>query len=214
VATPRADGKRKIVMLNKFIFGSFALILLFTVGCSSPVRNSGFLSGYERLHQGRYLKKYWADAGLNQTTIANLSLEEIDSSRIMDCPTVSRDEAVSWLKAALISSAQAQPNWQISETPSQAPAKLSLAITYLTPGSAGDRIFAGELGLGNAFVQVEGKLVNSSSGQELAAFADRRQDSGSMGLEDTAGDAGPKLVKRMLEKLAADIVRELATVPK
>ena len=64
--------------------------------------------------------------------------------------------------------------------------------------------------MGHAIVQVEGKLIDSSSGKEVACFMDRRRDSGTIGIEDLAGDAGPNLVKRMLEKIASDLAKELS----
>jgi hypothetical protein len=196
-------------MLNRIIFGGFALTLFLTSGCAT-VKTSGFLSRYDRLHQGRYLEKCWTDAELKQQTLAKISVEDIDTSRITDQPTVTRSDASKWLKTAMVSSIQARPGWQTNEPPDSSTAKLFLAITYLTPGSAGGRILAGELGIGHAIVQVEGKLIDSNSGKEVASFADRHRDSGSIGFEDTGGDAGPKLVKRMLEKTASGVVKELS----
>jgi hypothetical protein len=196
-------------MLNRIIFGSFALTLFFTSGCAT-VKKTGFLSGYERLHKGRYLERYWSDTELKPQTVSKISIEEIDTSQIVDQPTVTRSNASTWLKTAIVSSIRNQPGWQTNESAEPSSAKLFLAITYLTPGSAVGRIFAGELGMGHAIVQVEGKLIDSSSGKEVASFADRHRDSGSIGFEDNLGDAGPKLVKRMLEKTASDAVKELS----
>jgi hypothetical protein len=85
-----------------------------------------------------------------------------------------------------------------------------MAITYLTPGNATARILAAELGAGHAFVQVEGKLTDAKTGEEIARFADRRRDSGSIGFEDVGGDAGPRLVERLLKGISADVVKELS----
>src|SRR5262249_28719811 len=147
--------KWRFNMLNRIIFGGFALALFLTSGCAS-VKPSGFLSGYERLHQGQYLEKYWSDAELKPRTVSKISVEDIDTSRITDQQTVTRSDAAAWLKTAMVSSIQAEPNWQTNNSSDQSTAKLFLAITYLTPGSAGGRIFAGELGMGHAIVQVEG----------------------------------------------------------
>ena len=196
-------------MFNKIISGSLALIALVSTGCAT-VNKSGFLSGYDRLHQGQYLESYWSDAKLTQQTVSKVFVEAIDTSRITDQPTVTLADASNWLKQATVSSIQAQPRWQAIQEPEQSSSKLFLAITYLTPGSAGGRRFAGELGMGHAIVQVEGKLIDSNSGKEVACFADRRRASGAVGLEDLTGDAGPRLVQRILEKIASDSVKELS----
>ena len=191
-------------------FGSLVLIAFFGTGCATA-KKSGFLSGHERLHRGRYLESYWSDAELTRQTLSKISIEPIDTSRIRDQPTVTLADASNWLQTATVSSIQAQPGWQaLEQQPEQSTSRLFLAITYLTPGSAGGRMFAGELGMGHAIVQVEGKLIESKSGKEVACFADRRRDSGAIGFEDLAGDAGPKLVQRMLEKIAWDLGRELS----
>jgi len=199
-------------MVNRIIFSGFALALLLTSGCASTVKPSGFLSGsgYEHLHQGQYVDRYWSDAELKPQALSKISIEEIDTSRITDQPSVTRSDAATWLTAAMDSSIRAQPSWQTKQSHDQPTARLFLAITYLTPGSAGGRMFAGELGMGHAIVQVEGKLIDASSNKELASFADRHRDSGSIGFEDIAGDVGPRLVRRMLEKMASDLVKELS----
>ncbi len=114
------------------------------------------------------------------------------------------------MKAALVeNSGKLRSATTFTTEAGQAEAVLHIAITEMTPGSAGGRIFAGELGMGHAFVQVEGRLVDLESGKDLVAFADRRRSSGAIGFEDMGGDAGPRLVRRMLKGIAADLVREL-----
>lgn len=199
-------------MLNRIILGTFTLILLLASGCATT-KTSGFLSGSEQLHKGQFLENYWADAGLKPQTLTKILVEDIDISRITDQPPVTRAEASQWLKTAIVSSIQAQPGWQTGVSGESPTAKLSLAITFLTPGSANGRIIAGEFGLGHAIVQVDGKLVDASSGKEVAAFSVRRRDSGSIGFEDALGDVSPRLVKRMLDKIASDVVKELSASP-
>lgn len=196
-------------MLHKSTMAILVAVGFLATGCATA-KKSGFLSGQERLHRGHALESYWSDAGLNQRILSKVFIEAIDTSRVKDQPNVTLAEASDWLKTATVSSIQARPGWQATEQPEQSTSKLLLAITHLTPGSAGGRMFAGELGMGHAIVQVEGKLIESDSGKEVACFADRRRDSGAIGFEDLAGDAGPKLVRRMLEKIASDLMQELS----
>jgi hypothetical protein len=53
-------------------------------------------------------------------------------------------------------------------------------------------------------------LIKGAFFKEPAFFTDRRRDSGAIGFEDLLGDAGPKLVKRMLDGIATDVVKELS----
>jgi hypothetical protein len=196
-------------MLNKITLISLVFTLFLGAGCGTA-NKSGFLSGYQQLHQGRYVEKYWSDAALTKQTVSKIFIEPIDTSRIKDQPTVTVSDASRWLQTAINSSIKTNQSWEIEARPEQSTAKLALAITFLTPGSAGGRIFAGELGMGHAIVQVEGKLIDSNSGKEMALFADRRRDSGTIGIEDTTGDAGPKLVRGMLEKIGSHAVKEIS----
>ena len=102
-------------------------------------------------------------------------------------------------------------NFVLAEIQDQqkAQAKLEIAITEMTPGSAAGRMFAGELGLGHAWVQVEGRVVDIDLNEEVVAFSDRRRHSGAIGFRDIGGDAGPSLVREMLETIAAELVQEL-----
>lgn len=196
-------------MLNKITLVSLVFALFLGVGCSTATK-SGFLSQYQQLHQGKYVEKFWSDTSLKKQTVSKIFVEPIDTSRIKDQPTVTVSDASLWLQTAINSAIKTTPGCEIETRPEQSTTKLALAITFLTPGSAGGRIFAGELGMGHAIVQVEGKLLDSNSGKEVALFADRRRDSGTIGIEDTAGDAGPRLVKGMLEKIGSHAVKEIS----
>jgi hypothetical protein len=59
-----------------------------------------------------------------------------------------------------------------------------------------------------AFVQVESQIVDIASREPAVVLADRRRSSGTIDFEDLGGDAGPRLVQRMLEEIAADLVQE------
>lgn len=196
-------------MFHKVRFGLLAVIALVGAGCATA-NKSGFLSGYERLHSGRHLEDYWSAPELSSLATAKIYVEPVETSRVKDQPGVSVEDAARWLKEAAVSSIDAQPGWSTVEQPEASTSKLVLAITYFTPGSAEGRIFAGELGLGHAIVQVEGRLIESGTNKEIACFSDRRRDSGAIGFEDVVGDAGPKLVNRLLRHIARDVAKELA----
>jgi hypothetical protein len=78
------------------------------------------------------------------------------------------------------------------------------------PGGGFARVMAGELGAGHAWVQVEGRVTDPTSGALLAAFADRQRDSGLAGVRDTFGDVGPSLVKERLTAIGRAARLELA----
>jgi len=196
-------------MFHKFEFGFFVMIALVGAGCATA-NKSGFLSEYDRMHSGQHLEHYWSAPELKGQTTAKIYVESVDTSRVKNQPGVTVEDAAHWLREAAMSSINKQPGWSTAEQPEASTSKLVLAITYFTPGSAGGRILAGEFGLGHAFVQVEGRLIESGTNKEIACFSDRRRDSGAVGFEDIAGDAGPKLVNRLLRHIAADVAKELA----
>ena len=70
-------------------------------------------------------------------------------------------------------------------------------------------MFAGELGMGHAWVQAEGRVIDRQSQEELVAWSDRRRSSAAIGFRDLGGDSGPTLVREMLEQIAIDLEREL-----
>ena len=191
----------------------FATALLATVatsalGCATASQ-SGFLEDYSRLQDGDHLEKYWADTTIIKTKeYSAIRVGDVDTTRISDQDDVTVEECAGWVGSALW--ANAGPLATTLKTGSeQADLELHLAITEMTPGSSAGRMFAGELGMGHAVVQVEGRLVDVESGQVVVAFADRRRSSGTIGLEDLGGNAGPGLVRRMLEQIASGLVHEL-----
>ena len=87
--------------------------------------------------------------------------------------------------------------------------RLDLAITFMDPGSASDRLLAGEIGAGHAQLQIECKVIDISNGTLPAWFAERRRSSGDGGLNDLGGDAGRSLIKEMTQNISKDISKEL-----
>ncbi len=80
----------------------------------------------------------------------------------------------------------------------------------MDPGSATKRIMAGELGAGHAQIQVEGKVIDTGSGETVAAFAEKRSSSGAIGLEDLKGDSGPELIEHLIGLISDDVASELS----
>jgi len=192
---------------------SLALLLglvLSGTGCSTTAVKSDFLTQQQPLHKGKHLDNYWSSADLAKTNLAKIYLEPIDTSRIKDVPEISRDTAAHTLKFAALENIRFPGGWKAVDEPGDATAKLSLAITHLEPGSMMSRAWAAEFGAGHAYVQVDGKLVDMASGKEVACFMERRRDSGSIGFEDLGGNAAARMVKRMLERIAADAVKEIS----
>lgn len=177
---------------------------LLLAGCSSTPTTSGYLSDYSQLKPGKYLEEFWADTGLiDKSEAPNIHLGEISTPGISDKNNVTVTECISWLRNSLL-------GWKaVSNSPSDAKYRLDVAITYMDPGSASERVLAGEFGAGHAKVQVEGKVVETKSGQVVATFAERRRSSGAIGLDDVGGDSGPHLVESMIESISKDVNSEL-----
>ena len=70
-------------------------------------------------------------------------------------------------------------------------------------------MLAGELGVGNARVQVVGRVSDIATDEELAVFIDRKRSTGGVGLRDIGRDVGPQLVREMLEQSASSIIAEI-----
>src|SRR5215831_13282348 len=152
-----------------------ALILTIVVaGCSTGVQKSGFHSDYSRLYQGKYIKGFWAAPELDRRAVSRVFVEPIDTSRMEPQDKVPATNAVFWLRDSIETHLKSEPPCGLATQESESTAKLKLAITFLTPGSASGRRWAGEIGVGHAIVQVEGKLIDAKTGNELAEFAERR----------------------------------------
>jgi hypothetical protein len=197
-------------MTTKINICAALLIVLFAAGCSTGVQKTNFHSDYSRLHQGKYIKGFWAAPELDRHTVSRVFLEPIDTSRMEFQEKVPATNAVFWLKNSIQDHLKTEPPCGFATQSANSTAKLTVAITYLTPGSASGRFWAAEFGAGHAIVQLEGKLTDSKSGNELADFAERRRDSGAIGFEDFAGDASAVLIRRLLTNVGDDFVKELA----
>ena len=185
------------------------LIAMFAAGCSTGVQKSNFHSDYSRLHQGKYIKGFCATPELTGATVSRVFVEPIDTSRMEPEGKIPAENAAFWLKDSVEHQLKFQPPCGPVTQEGESTARLTIAVTYLTPGSATKRFWAAEFGAGHAIVQVEGKLTDSKTGNELAAFAERRRDSGAIGFEDMGGDASVRMVRRLLHNVGEDFVKEL-----
>ena len=131
-----------------FSIFSFAGLILLSGWVTAD--RSGFLSGYERLHRGSHLQNYWSSAELTKEAASRIHVVSVEGL-ITDQPGVTVADACRWLKAAVVSSMRNEPGWSTVDRPEESKSKLVMAITYLTPGSASDRMFASEPGVGHAF---------------------------------------------------------------
>lgn len=176
--------------------------LVSAVHAASP-KPSGFLSDYDRLVEGEYLEAYWVEMPqVERRAGPRFSLGEISADKIKDHKGVTVSDCVGWLRNDLLGRA-------IFSAGQDARYRLDLAVTYMNPGSAAKRIWAGEFGAGHAKLQIEGKVVDTQSGEVIAAFAERRRSSGSLGAQDLKGDAGPHIIEHLVSLVSADIDSEL-----
>jgi hypothetical protein len=187
----------------------FSIVML--ISCASTPKRTGYLSDYDKLTKGKYLDNYWINTSLaTKYKSSKFLLSTISINKISDQKGVSAENCREWLRNSLIKTASSSGiNFLIVEDSTKAQVRLDIGITEMTPGSAGGRVFAGELGIGHAWVQVEGSVVDVASKESIALFSDRRRSSGAAGLKDVAGDSGPSLVRGMLENIGADIIKEL-----
>ena len=180
------------------------------IGCSTP-RSSGYLPDYRVLDKSQFLESYYADhSAIASKGYGNVVLTSVSTDSIQDQKGITKSECGQWLHNAVTEGSRDAMPVVVSTGSPGFPALLSVSITEMTPGSAGSRILAGELGSGHAWIQIEGKVIDSQTNVTLASFAERRRSSGLTGLRDIPGDSGPTLVKEMIEDISEDIRRELS----
>jgi hypothetical protein len=186
----------------KLAAATLACGFIFTVQAAAP-KASGYVSDYGRLIEGEYLEAYWIDmVDIERSKSPTVMLGDISIIGVKDHKGVTVDDCVGWLKGDLQKDV-------ISSGHTGAPYKLDLAITFMDPGSAAKRIWAGEFGAGHAKLQIEGKVTDIDSGKVVAEFAERRRSSGAIGVEDLGGDAGPHIIEHLVSLISDDINSEL-----
>ena len=85
-------------------------------------------------------------------------------------------------------------------------ATLESAITEMDPGSQFARWMFGEFGGGNSFLEVEGRIVDASTGVVLVQFADRRRGAA---IFDIAGGDSQALLQEDLRGIAKGVASAL-----
>lgn len=180
-------------------------------GCAATPDRYQFVKQEAKLTDGQNVDVVWANSGqISARTYLPLALDAITTRYVTDRKGITAAEAAAHLKEAIREKAE-KANLPLVDGGGEAtaPARLALAITEMHPGGRWDRMMNAEFGAGHAFVQVEGRVVDAESGEELMAFADRRRSTAWIGLRDIPRDAGPVVIREMLEGIAADIVSEL-----
>jgi hypothetical protein len=200
------------------VFGKLSLVACFVAvvvagsGCASPEK-SDFLTGSPLMHQGKYVHSFWSDGKIDRQTLSKIYVEPVDISRIKDYSDLTASAAGIELKKGVVWRISAQTGWVTVETPELATTRMSLAITYFTLGSPNARAWGSQFGAGHAIVQIDGKVTDATTGKEIACFEDRQRNSGGIGwadVVDSTGDAGPAMVRRMLESISGNFVKELS----
>lgn len=180
-------------------------------GCASPIKRTGYLTNYDKMGEGKYLENYWVNKALiSSHKYSKIYVSDIDISRIANQLGVTTNDCIRWLRNSLIDTArETGDHFIFAPEANIAQVKFEIAITEMTPGSAGGRMFAGELGMGHAWIQIEGRLTDAKNGEEIVVLSDRRRSSGAIGLRDIGGNVGPDLVREMLQQVGVDIIKEL-----
>ena len=197
-------------MWHKGVQALLVMVALVGSGCATTAKQSSFLSETSRLHAGRLLQSYWSAPELTGQACSKIYIEPIDTSRIADQRGVSVADIADWLATGVALAVHQNSGWNTVDRAEESTSRLEMAVTSYTTGSSTGRALVGGLGVGRAAVQVEGRLVDSATNKELACFIDRQTDTGTGGLDDLGGDAGPELVERMLDHLGTDLVKELS----
>lgn len=141
-----------------WVFITISVLALSLSGCTTALK-TGYLRDYDKLQKGKYLENYWSNTTLiDKKKYSAIRVEPIAADRISNQEGVTVEDARKWLQNALVRATSASRRHFVFEAAQvKAQAKLEIAITEMTPGSAAGRMFAGELGLGHAWVQVEGR---------------------------------------------------------
>jgi len=184
-----------------------SLVALFLSACAT-VKPRGYLENYDQLKSGRYIERFWSDPDkIAQGQYKRIVIGQIEA-RVADSVIITREETCNWLRSAIFRGDISIKHVAFgAETGKKA--RLDLAITEMTPGSAFARMVAGELGAGHAWVQIEGRVTDEESGVLLVSFADRRRGSGAVGFRDLGGDSGPAMVHEMITAIGFGIRSEL-----
>ena len=130
--------------------------------------------------RGRHL----ADYQFNRRVVAGgtyslIHVPPVDIQALSGQGGVTVQDFSEWLDDRLEYAARAMPAHFIFGTDSHsAQAKLTVSITRVTPGNRALRMLVGEFGIGNARIEVAGRINDIASNEELARFTHRKRSSG------------------------------------
>lgn len=184
-------------------------VMLLSSACTHAVRPTGYLENYKQLRPSNDIELLWSEHDrIVQGQYKRIVIGRIEA-RVVDSEKVTGEEACKWLRYAVLGKSASSESLVLGGETGKT-AKLDLAITEMTPGSAFARIMAGELGAGHAWLQIEGRVTDEESGVLLLTLADRRRGSGAHGFRDTVGDSGPAMISEGITAIGGSIRRELA----
>lgn len=210
----RCAGRRGTadrIMLNRPAQLALVLTLVATaLGCAFPTRpaRTPFLDPVAPLSKGRHTDSVWFDKeAIARNGYSEILIAPVEVERVREAPGMPASECA---RILMTSVGQGRDSILVRAGTPGRPAELRLAITEMSPGSAFGRIMAGELGVGHAWVQVEGRLLDATTGELIGQVADRRRGSGMHGLRDMGGDSGPAMIREMLAEIGESIRTEVA----
>lgn len=185
--------------------------ILLAAGCVTGYRPSGFLEDYSKLERGERLGRVWvSEPHAQEKTYRSLYVEPISIRYITDQRNVSAESCGVWLRNAVAEAGRDSTiRFHFSGDPAERDGVLQLAITKMLPGSAGSRILPSDLGAGSAWVRIEGRVVDTVTGEEVFLFEDMRRSSEEPRLEDLPGRDGWQIVQELLHHMGHDVVVEL-----
>ncbi len=221
----------------KWVAASAALLLFVACAATTGAGRSGFLESYSVLEKGKYLEKFWSDdkaarsGRYNRIYIEPVLVDEISRHR-----KVSPEDCKIWLESLLKKHAGEQyitaeltmsdemndtkdepaasigsgrKKYRPSGNETGAPARMELSITEMHTGSRAGRFFAGSMHAGQAKIRVEGRVVDSATGELIAAFSVKRKSYSAIGVGDIYKDIGPILIRELLAGIVNDLLREM-----
>lgn len=185
-------------------------VVLLSTGCAttSTVEQTGFLRNYGLLQHGTYLdavhtaptftpRRYSGvlvsvERGL-QPSPEGLSVERLTQYLVL--------QVTSQLRETKLFSVVTD---KTSEIPVDSNVlRCELAITRLDPGSRALRWW---FSAGHSIVQVEGRLVDATTGQEMLTFAEKRRG---VAFFDITGGDPEALIEQDLREFAEELVKQL-----
>ena len=168
-------------------FYKMALLLEIALlaGCANVemTHHSGFLKDYARMARQHDMDKVWIEPGADFSKYDTLIISPIDESYLMmtGLDSVERkkviDELLKNFRAEMIRHFSTVADDPSKIKDGEQALQLDLVLTELRGTDVMMNMMVG-LGTGNATGTIEGRFVDTQTGRELVAFADRKKGSG------------------------------------